>query len=143
LLGAAKPRALALTGRVADGWVAPLMNYMPPSENRAAQALIDRAARDAGRDPRAIRRIELVPGAFAPSAAAGERHRPSDRRPAGALGRGPDAPCGRSRPRELRPRWPPDPDALRTFIEDVAPDVRSRVAMARAHTAPVVEERSA
>lgn len=25
-LGAAKPRALALTGRVADGWAAPLMN---------------------------------------------------------------------------------------------------------------------
>ena len=30
-LGAAKPRALALTGRVADGWAAPLMSYMPPA----------------------------------------------------------------------------------------------------------------
>jgi alkanesulfonate monooxygenase SsuD/methylene tetrahydromethanopterin reductase-like flavin-dependent oxidoreductase (luciferase family) len=27
---------------------------------------------------------------------------------------------------------PPDPDVLRTFIEDVAPDVRERVAAARA-----------
>jgi hypothetical protein len=27
---------------------------------------------------------------------------------------------------------PPDPDALRTFIEDVAPQVRSRVTTARA-----------
>jgi alkanesulfonate monooxygenase SsuD/methylene tetrahydromethanopterin reductase-like flavin-dependent oxidoreductase (luciferase family) len=49
-LGAAKPRALSLTGRAADGWVAPMMVYMPPAEVPAAEELIDRAARDAGRD---------------------------------------------------------------------------------------------
>jgi hypothetical protein len=31
---------------------------------------------------------------------------------------------------------PPDPDLLRTFIEDVAPDVRERVAAARAQAEP-------
>jgi alkanesulfonate monooxygenase SsuD/methylene tetrahydromethanopterin reductase-like flavin-dependent oxidoreductase (luciferase family) len=41
-LGAAKPRALAMTGRVADGWAAPLMNYMPPADAVEAQAVIDR-----------------------------------------------------------------------------------------------------
>src|SRR5919106_1084057 len=61
-LGAAKPRALALTGRVADGWAAPLMNYMPPATAAKANDVIDRAAREAGRDPREIRRTYIVPG---------------------------------------------------------------------------------
>jgi alkanesulfonate monooxygenase SsuD/methylene tetrahydromethanopterin reductase-like flavin-dependent oxidoreductase (luciferase family) len=143
-LGAAKPRALALTGRVADGWVAPLMNYMPPSENQAAQELIDRAARDAGRDPRAIRRIELVPGAFAASVPAPASD--TDQAIVGPpehwtavltnfaldLGLGTFVLVG-----------PPHWDALHTFIEDVAPDVRERVAAARARTASAVEERPA
>jgi alkanesulfonate monooxygenase SsuD/methylene tetrahydromethanopterin reductase-like flavin-dependent oxidoreductase (luciferase family) len=33
---------------------------------------------------------------------------------------------------------PPDPDALRTFIDDVAPQVRERVASARARELPPV-----
>src|SRR5437899_1376842 len=64
-IGANKPRALALTGRVADGWVSPLMNYKPPGEAAQGNLAIDRAAREAGRDPREIRRIYNVPGAFA------------------------------------------------------------------------------
>jgi hypothetical protein len=32
---------------------------------------------------------------------------------------------------------PPDPDMLRTFIDDVAPDVRERVAVAPAQAEPV------
>jgi len=141
-LGAAKPRGLALTGRVADGWVAPLMNYMPPAGSLAAQELIDRAARQADRDPRAIRRIELVPGEFAAAA---------------------PAPARDTDPAIVGPpeHWaevlthlaldlgfssfvlvaPPDPDTLRTFIEDVAPEVRERVAAARADRSPVAPER--
>jgi alkanesulfonate monooxygenase SsuD/methylene tetrahydromethanopterin reductase-like flavin-dependent oxidoreductase (luciferase family) len=131
-LGAAKPRALALTGRVADGWAAPLMNYMPPSAAAAAQEVIDRAAVDAGRDPREIRRIYNVPGVFAPAAS-------------GPASDDDEAIVG---PPE---HWadvlthlgldlgfatfvligPPDPDALRTFIDEVAPQVRERVAAAR------------
>ena len=51
-LGAARPRALALTGRKADGWAAPLMNYLPPVAAAEAQKVIDRAALEAGRIPR-------------------------------------------------------------------------------------------
>src|SRR5918996_1062140 len=63
-IGANRPRALALTGRVADGWVSPLMSYKPPREAAKANVAIDRAAREAGRDPREIRRIYNVQGAF-------------------------------------------------------------------------------
>jgi alkanesulfonate monooxygenase SsuD/methylene tetrahydromethanopterin reductase-like flavin-dependent oxidoreductase (luciferase family) len=131
-LGAVKPRALALTGRLADGWVAPLMNYVPPAEVADGQALIDAAARDAGRDPREIRRIYNIPGGFAPEAPA-----PASDTDQAILGP-PD-------------HWvevlthlaldigfdtfilatPPDPDFLRGFIEEVAPRVRERVIEAR------------
>jgi alkanesulfonate monooxygenase SsuD/methylene tetrahydromethanopterin reductase-like flavin-dependent oxidoreductase (luciferase family) len=63
-IGANQPRALALTGRVADGWAIPLMNYKPPREATQGNLAVDRAARDAGRDPREIRRIYIIPGAI-------------------------------------------------------------------------------
>jgi alkanesulfonate monooxygenase SsuD/methylene tetrahydromethanopterin reductase-like flavin-dependent oxidoreductase (luciferase family) len=131
-LGAAKPRALALTGRAADGWFAPLMNYQPPAAAAEAQALIDSAARQAGRDPGEIRRIYNVPGAFTPAAPAPASD--SDETIVGppehwvevlthlALDLGFGA---------FTLATPPDPDTLRTFIEDVAPQVRERVAAAR------------
>ena len=132
-LGAAKPRALALTGRVADGWLAPLMNYQPPAAAAEAQAVIDRAAREAGRDPGEIRRIYNVPGAFAMEAPApaGERDEaivgPPDHWAEVlthlALDIGFDT---------FLLATPPDPELLRTFAEEVAPQVRERVAAARA-----------
>jgi alkanesulfonate monooxygenase SsuD/methylene tetrahydromethanopterin reductase-like flavin-dependent oxidoreductase (luciferase family) len=139
-LGAAKPRALALTGRVADGWVAPLMNYMPPADNRAAQGAIDRAAREAGRDPRAIRRIELVPGTFAATAPAPARD--TDQAIVGPPDHWTDVLTHLALDHGLGTFilvGPPDPDMLRTFIEDVAPEVRERVAAARARTASAAQ----
>ena len=109
------------------------MNYMPPAAAAEAQARIDRAARDAGRDPAEIRRIYNMPGAFtaAPPAAARDTDDaivgPPDRwidvltHLALDLGFGTFVLMG-----------PPDPRMLRTFIEDVAPRVRERVATARA-----------
>ena len=132
-LGAMKPRALALTGRVADGWAAPLMNYLPPAAASESQALIDRAAREAGRDPGEIRRIYNIPGAFTQAAPAPARD--TDEAIVGppthwsevlthlALDHGFGTFCLMG---------PPDPQMLRTFIEDVAPRVRDRVATARA-----------
>jgi alkanesulfonate monooxygenase SsuD/methylene tetrahydromethanopterin reductase-like flavin-dependent oxidoreductase (luciferase family) len=131
-LGAMKPRALALTGRVADGWAAPLMNYLPPAAAANAQTVIDRAAREAGRDAAEIRRIYNVPGAFTASAPATAQD--SDDAIVGPpdhwaevlthlaldLGFGTFVLMG-----------PPDPQMLRTFIEDVAPRVRESVAKAR------------
>jgi alkanesulfonate monooxygenase SsuD/methylene tetrahydromethanopterin reductase-like flavin-dependent oxidoreductase (luciferase family) len=132
-LGAMKPRALALTGRLADGWAAPLMNYLPPAAAAEAQTVIDRAAREAGRDPAEIRRIYNMPGAFAATAPApaGDTDEAIVGPPghwvevlthlALDLGFGTFVLMGR-----------PDPRMLRTFIEDVAPRVRERVAEARA-----------
>jgi alkanesulfonate monooxygenase SsuD/methylene tetrahydromethanopterin reductase-like flavin-dependent oxidoreductase (luciferase family) len=45
-IGAKKPRALALTGRLADGWVSPLMNWTPPAMAAQDNVAIDRAARE-------------------------------------------------------------------------------------------------
>ena len=115
-VGANMPRALALTGRVADGWVSPLMSYKPPREAAQANLAIDRAAREAGprpaRDPPHLQRPGCVhehePGPC-------HRHRPGDRRPARALGRGSDSLRARPRasarscssPRPTRRRSPP------------------------------------
>lgn len=68
-LGAYKPRMLALTGRAADGWV-PSLGYLKPEDMDEAGARIDDAARAAGRDPSAIRRVlnvgaNLTAGDFA------------------------------------------------------------------------------
>src|SRR5438309_2559096 len=60
-LGAYKPRMLALTGRSADGWV-PSLGHLKPEDMGEANARIDDAARAAGRDPSAIRRVINVGG---------------------------------------------------------------------------------
>jgi alkanesulfonate monooxygenase SsuD/methylene tetrahydromethanopterin reductase-like flavin-dependent oxidoreductase (luciferase family) len=52
---------LALTGRAADGWV-PSLGYLKPEDMREANARIDDAARAAGRDPSAMRRVLNVGG---------------------------------------------------------------------------------
>ncbi|MEV1078725.1 LLM class flavin-dependent oxidoreductase [Streptomyces sp. NPDC050211] len=61
-LGAQKPRMLAVTGRVADGWISPLNIYVPPQEVPSRQRIIDQAAAEAGRDPATLRRVYNVIG---------------------------------------------------------------------------------
>ncbi len=60
-LGAYGPRMLALTGRVADGWL-PSSGFLPPEKLADAQQRIDDAASAAGRPPDAVRRIYNVSG---------------------------------------------------------------------------------
>ncbi|MGW7538121.1 LLM class flavin-dependent oxidoreductase [Amycolatopsis sp. NPDC054798] len=60
-LGALGPRMLRLIGRTADGWL-PSMTRIPPDRLPAANALIDEAARNAGRSPGEIRRLYNLPG---------------------------------------------------------------------------------
>ena len=55
-VGAYRPRGLRLIGRLADGWV-PSYGHMNPDAFRVASSKLDNAARAAGRDPAAIRRI--------------------------------------------------------------------------------------
>jgi probable F420-dependent oxidoreductase len=52
-LGAYRPRALDLTGRLADGWI-PSMGYLPPPDVPAAMDRVRAAARRVGRDPDAL-----------------------------------------------------------------------------------------
>jgi alkanesulfonate monooxygenase SsuD/methylene tetrahydromethanopterin reductase-like flavin-dependent oxidoreductase (luciferase family) len=55
-LGTFGPRALAVTGRLADGWI-PSLGYMPLEEIPAMRRRIDAAAEAAGRRPDEIRGI--------------------------------------------------------------------------------------
>jgi alkanesulfonate monooxygenase SsuD/methylene tetrahydromethanopterin reductase-like flavin-dependent oxidoreductase (luciferase family) len=60
-LGAYGPRMLRLTGRLADGWLPSLGgHYLTPEDAIARQAVIDEAARRAGRDPDEIERVVNV-----------------------------------------------------------------------------------
>jgi alkanesulfonate monooxygenase SsuD/methylene tetrahydromethanopterin reductase-like flavin-dependent oxidoreductase (luciferase family) len=64
-LGVYKPRGLALAGRLADGWV-PSLGYASPDALSEGNRCIDEAAREAGRDPKTIRRVLNVMGSLEP-----------------------------------------------------------------------------
>jgi alkanesulfonate monooxygenase SsuD/methylene tetrahydromethanopterin reductase-like flavin-dependent oxidoreductase (luciferase family) len=63
-LGVGKPRALALTGRLADGWV-PSLSWATPALVPEMHERIDDAAAAAGRDPAEIRRVYNIGGTIA------------------------------------------------------------------------------
>jgi alkanesulfonate monooxygenase SsuD/methylene tetrahydromethanopterin reductase-like flavin-dependent oxidoreductase (luciferase family) len=65
-VGAYKPRMLALTGRLADGWL-PSMGYLKPGDLTAGNAAIDEAATAAGREPASVRRLLNITGQFLPN----------------------------------------------------------------------------
>ncbi|GAB3462018.1 LLM class flavin-dependent oxidoreductase [Actinophytocola sediminis] len=125
-LGAYKKRMLALTGRVADGWL-PSSPYAPPEQLAGMNRVIDEAAESAGRSTSDIRRLYNIVGSFS--------------------GRGNDFLRG---PAKV---WieqlaelalsdgisgfvlmvePDGDDDLRRFAEEVAPGVRELVAQERA-----------
>ncbi len=132
-LGVVGPRALRLTGELADGWV-PSMSYVPPSQAVKSNAIIDEAARAAGREPLAIRRIYNIGGDVAPLIEAGSSD--DDQQIVGP-----------------RDHWVnvlthlavdhgfstfvlwgvPTVPRLRMFIEEIAPAVKERVADVRAN----------
>jgi len=63
IVGALKPRMLRLVARKADGWL-PSLGRVGLDGLRAGNATIDAAAREAGRDPGAIRRLLNIGGQF-------------------------------------------------------------------------------
>ena len=108
------------------------MNYKPPRDAAQGNIVIDRAAREARRDPREIRRIYNVPGAFtsAPQNPATD----SDHAIVGP----PEHWADVLTPFALDLGFSTfvlaiqsDPETLTTFIEKVAPQVRERVAERR------------
>jgi alkanesulfonate monooxygenase SsuD/methylene tetrahydromethanopterin reductase-like flavin-dependent oxidoreductase (luciferase family) len=69
-LGAYGPRMMRVAGRLADGWL-PSLPRLPLEEIPPRQRAIDEAARAAGRDPAAIRRIANVGGVITDGASEG------------------------------------------------------------------------
>lgn len=65
-VGAVKPRMLRLIGQKADGWM-PSLGYLKPGDLQEGNRIIDETAREAGRDPREIRRIINISGQFSAS----------------------------------------------------------------------------
>jgi alkanesulfonate monooxygenase SsuD/methylene tetrahydromethanopterin reductase-like flavin-dependent oxidoreductase (luciferase family) len=62
-LGVGRPRALELTGRLADGWV-PSLGWATPELVPELSGRVDEGAEKAGRDPAEIRRVYNVNGAI-------------------------------------------------------------------------------
>lgn len=60
--GSVGPKAHALTGRLADGWAAPIPHYLPYEKWQAAQQIITSTAIDAGREPADITRVAQLVG---------------------------------------------------------------------------------
>ena len=114
LIGAYKPRMLALTGRKGDGWL-PSYGYMKPGDLGRGNAAIDEAAESVGRDPREIRRLLNI----------------------GVLSTDPDEFAERLTRLALDDGIGTfilagdDPGLLRAFGEDIAPAVRELVARER------------
>lgn len=75
-LGAYGPRALRLTGRLADGWIPSFRGDLEPITGMTAR--LDDAAVAAGRDPGTIRRVLNVSGAITDGASDGMFHGPVD-----------------------------------------------------------------
>jgi len=109
-VGAYKPRMLRLTGRLADGWL-PSLSYLQPGQLTEGNALIDRAAVEAGREPGAIRRLLNI---GSEASAAGRLSDLALTEGIGTFILASD-----------------DPDTIRGFAAEVAPAVREFVAAAR------------
>ncbi|WP_121258143.1 LLM class flavin-dependent oxidoreductase [Nocardioides ferulae] len=133
-LGAIGPRMLALTGRLADGWL-PSMAYVPPQTLAERNGRIDEAALAAGREPAAIRRLYNVN----PAAGAGEP---------GLVGSAADWAeqlAGLTLEHGISTFLlaTDDPDEVRRFGAEVAPAVRQLVDAARAGSPAMVPEPAA
>jgi hemerythrin-like domain-containing protein len=116
---------LRLTGRLADGWI-PSSPYAAPAELPEMTRTIDAAAREAGRDPAAIRRVYNVVGRFSSTEGGFLQGRPDlwvEQLTELALEQGISAFL-------LGPGEDAEGD-LRRFAEEVAPGVRAAVEAAR------------
>ncbi|WP_298461705.1 LLM class flavin-dependent oxidoreductase [uncultured Cellulomonas sp.] len=137
-LGAYKPRMLALTGRVADGWL-PSLGYLQPGDLARGNAVIDDAALEAGRSPADVRRLLNISGRFGPAGREplhGPPQQWAEELAELALADGVSVFVLGS----------DDPDDLRRFAAEVAPAVRELVAAERAgaaHDAAADDQRAA
>jgi alkanesulfonate monooxygenase SsuD/methylene tetrahydromethanopterin reductase-like flavin-dependent oxidoreductase (luciferase family) len=125
-LGVGGPRALALAGRAADGWL-PSSSWATPDKLPELHARIDTAATDSGREPSDIRRLYNVNGVITDGTSEGFLRGPveqwTDEITDLAVGSGMDTFI----------LWAEgDQDTqLRRFAEEIVPAVRERVATER------------
>jgi alkanesulfonate monooxygenase SsuD/methylene tetrahydromethanopterin reductase-like flavin-dependent oxidoreductase (luciferase family) len=123
-LGVYGPRALALAGRVADGWVPSFRGELQPIVDMTAR--LDEAAADAGRDPGAIRRVLNIGGLITDGASEGVLRGPAgqwaDELTELAVGYGFDTFV----------IWADEPGQLARFAEEVVPAAREQVRQERA-----------
>ncbi|MGH9250841.1 MAG: LLM class flavin-dependent oxidoreductase, partial [Acidimicrobiales bacterium] len=123
-LGAYGPRALRLTGRLADGWVPSFQGDLQPIIDMTAR--LDDAAAAEGREPAAIRRILNVGGTITDGTTEGTLHGPTaqwtDELTNLAIVHGFDTFV----------LWAEGEDQLPRFAEEVVPAVRAQVAHERA-----------
>ncbi|MFI6499859.1 LLM class flavin-dependent oxidoreductase [Nonomuraea typhae] len=61
-VGAQGPKALRFTGRLADGWAAPIPSYLPYEAWPEANAILDEAARAERRNPADVLRMAQIVG---------------------------------------------------------------------------------
>ncbi|MCA9834624.1 MAG: LLM class flavin-dependent oxidoreductase [Thermomicrobiales bacterium] len=128
LLGAYKPKMLALLGQKGDGWL-PTLGYMGPEGFAEGNARIDDAAVEAGRSPQDIRRMYNIMGSFLRSDRSWLKGTPA---------------TWAEQLAELSLRdgvstyllAANDPATIETWAEEVAPAVREIVAKARGEEIP-------
>jgi alkanesulfonate monooxygenase SsuD/methylene tetrahydromethanopterin reductase-like flavin-dependent oxidoreductase (luciferase family) len=131
-VGSIRPRMLGLTGRLTDGWAAPLPVYLPRDRWPDAQARIDAGAREAGRDPRAVRRMAQLPGVVADAPVDGPApgHSPAFH---GSVEQWIDnlVELGERERFDTFVLWPrpPSVEQVERFAREVAPAVRERLAV--------------
>lgn len=122
-LGVTGPRALQLTGQVADGWVPSFRGDLGKIADMSKQ--LDDAAAQAGRDPASLRRILNVNGAITDGATRGMLQGPvnqwTEELTALAMT------CGF----DTFIFWGEGEGQLQRFAEEVAPAVRAQVAAER------------
>lgn len=122
-LGAYGPRMLRLVGRSADGWV-PSLPSLALAEVPERQAAIDRAAREAGRDPAEIVRVANVNGAIVDGPVTAWLHGPVEHWVDELTGLVQDLGF------DGMVLWADDPDVLgqtERFAREVVPAVRERL----------------
>ena len=122
-LGAYGPRALQLTGRLADGWVPSFRGDLRQVAEMTAH--LDDAAARAGRDPAAIRRVLNVGGTITDGASEGAFRGPVDQWVDELTD------LARTHGFDTFILWADGADQLPRFAEQVVPAVRARVAAAR------------
>jgi alkanesulfonate monooxygenase SsuD/methylene tetrahydromethanopterin reductase-like flavin-dependent oxidoreductase (luciferase family)/hemerythrin-like domain-containing protein len=123
-VGSYKKRMLALTGRLADGWL-PSSPYAGPDELPAMNARIDEAAVEAGRRPADVRRLYNIAGSFTDHGTGflnGPAHMWAEQLAELTLTQGMSGYIVMG----------DDPDVIRRFAAEVAPAVQELVATERA-----------